>query len=293
MRNVFKYLTVVTIILVFAFYSNVAAKEQNWGPTVVAETAGKAPVLDGKTDEWQQVPVVKVMINSAVSNDPKNFTGSVEVELRAVTNADMIYFLAQWPDSTKDATHKTLHWDKEKEAYVGGKDREDRLALRFDMGGDYATCMLAGTEYKADSWHWKAYRSQSAGFVHDKMHIFSIKQIPLAKQHPSKKGDKIWVARPSDSGGKLYKSQRPIDYIGDTVPRYIVNKNVTGSIADIKSAAVWKNGKWTLELSRKLDTGHDDDVKFEKGKTYRAGAAVFNHTGDNHHSIGAFVLRIK
>jgi hypothetical protein len=215
------------------------------------------------------------------------------VRHRAVINGDTIYLLAQWPDPTKDATHKTLHWSEEEDGYVEGKDREDRLALKFDMGGDYRLCMLSGTEYKADVWHWKAYRSQTAGVAHDKMHVFSLKQIPLAKKHMAKTGDEIWIARPSDGGDKLYKSQRPVDEIGETVPRYIVNENPTGSIADVKTAAVWADGMWTLELSRKLDTGHDDDVKLERGKSYGAGVAVFDHTGDDHHSMAPFVLEIK
>jgi len=293
MKYFIKIFVGTIFILTLVMFSQASADEGQWGPKLASEPVEKAPVLDGKADEWQNVPVVKVDVKSAVPKDPKNYTGSVTVEISAVTKGDTIYFLAQWADDTKDATHQTLRWNKDKEIYEEGKDREDRLALRFDMGGDFATCMLSGTEYKADLWHWKAFRSQGAGVAHDKMHIFSLKKIPMAKEHTGKDGKKIWVSRPSDKGSKLYKSQRPIDFIEDTVPRYIPNKNASGSIADIKSAAGWANGKWTVEMSRKLDTGHEDDVRFEKGKSYRAGAADFNHTGDNHHSTGAFVLEVK
>lgn len=91
----------------------------------------------------------------------------------------------------------------------------------------------------------------------------------------------------------MYESQRPIDNIGDTIPRYLPNKEAKGSVADIKSAAVWADNTWTLELSRKLNTGHDDDVALKKGASYKAGVAVFNHTGDDHHSVGPFVLEIS
>ena len=153
--------------------------------------------------------------------------------------------------------------------------------------------MLKGVEYKADIWHWKAYRSQTAGIAHDKMHIISYAKIPKAKEHPGRNGKTLWIARPSDKGGKIYKSQRPIDNIGASVPKYLVDKGVSGSIADVKTGAVWASGKWTVEFMRDLDTGNNDDVKFEAGKSYSAGIAGFNHTGDDHHSTSPFTLSVK
>ena len=262
------------------------------GPKVVAKAMATAPTLDGKSDDWSGVAPVKVKVTPANSGDAKAYQGTVDVELRAAVNGDSIYFLAQWPDATKSDSHKTLTWSEEKDGYVEGKDREDRLVLKFDMGGDFTSCMLSGNEYKADVWHWKAFRSQSAGVAHDKMHIMSFSKLPKAKKHVAHNGKEIWIARPGDKGSKLYKSQKPIDNIGAVVPRYLVNKNASGSVADVKTAATWADGVWTLEIARKLNTGHDDDVVFEKGKTYAAGAAVFDHTGDDHHSTGPWTLEI-
>lgn len=155
------------------FSGGIVSAGEGTGPTVSCNSLGKAPTLDGKSDEWGNVPAAKVKVSPAEAEDQKNYTGEIEVEVRAATHGDNIYFLVQWPDTTKDASHKTLHWDAKEDGYVEGKDREDRLAMYFDMGGDFQFCMLAGTEYKADVWHWKAYRSQSAGVAHDKMHIYS------------------------------------------------------------------------------------------------------------------------
>lgn len=263
------------------------------GPLLTTGSLAAPPSLDGKANEWSGVSGIMVKVVPAAQGDTKAYQGEVEVDLKAAVNGDMIYFLAQWPDSTKNDTHKTLTWDKEKDGYVEGKDREDRLALKFDMGGDFTACMLSGEQYKADVWHWKAWRSQGAGLAQDKMHIFSSEKIPKAKMHPAQNGKEIWIARPADKGDELYTSQKPLDNVGDVIPRYVPNTNVTGSVADVKSAATWADGVWTLELSRKLDTGHDDDLKFEKGKQYNAGAAVFDHTGDDHHSTGAWTLEVK
>jgi len=277
------------------FFLTIAAfglAAEDTGPQVTCAPLKNAPKLDGNADDWQNVPAVQVSVNPTTEGDAKNYSGSIKVDVRSGTFGDSVYFFVEWPDDTKDDTHKTLQWSEDKDGYVTGKDLEDRFIMKFDMGGDFRHCMMAGTEYKADIWHWKAYRSQGAGVAHDKMHIFSFNQIPKAKKHPARNGKEIWVARPGDKGDKLYKTQKPLDNIGDTVPKYIVNPNAKGSVADIKSAAKWANGKWSLELTRKLDTGHDDDAKLAKGQSYGSALAVFNHTGDDHHSTAPFVLDI-
>ncbi len=41
-----------------------------------------------------------------------------------------------------------------------------------------------------------------------------------------------------------------------------------GSRADIRAKGVWREGRWTIEWARKLQTGHDDDVAFVPGQSY-------------------------
>ena len=69
------------------------------------------------------------------------------------------------------------------------------------------------------------------------------------------------------------------------MPKYILTDNPKGSIADVQCKGVWKDGKWSLEIRRKLDTKHQDDVVFAKGKSVKAGLALFDHTGDDNHVI--------
>lgn len=263
------------------------------GPTVTAASIATAPTIDGSAADWSSVPATTITVTPGVDGDAKNNTGTVDATLKAAINGDTIYFMAQWPDDTKDDTHATLTWDKAEDAYVKGKDREDRIGLKFDMDGDFTTCMLSGKEYKADVWQWKAFRSGSAGYVHDKMHIFSKAQLPKAKEHPTRDGSSIWIARPSDAGSKPYKGVTPLDNIGDSIPSYNVAKEWTGSIGDVRAASKHDGKMWTVEFQRKLDTGHDDDVKFEAGKSYKSGIALFNHAGDDHHSIAGFTLDVK
>ncbi|MFQ5888094.1 MAG: ethylbenzene dehydrogenase-related protein, partial [Candidatus Hydrothermarchaeales archaeon] len=61
--------------------------------------------------------------------------------------------------------------------------------------------------------------------------------------------------------------------IGFKVPAYISEKP-TGSARDISAKGIYYDKKWYLELKRKLQTGHDDDVQFDITKTYRLSIAV-------------------
>ncbi len=69
---------------------------------------------------------------------------------------------------------------------------------------------------------------------------------------------------------------------GDEVASIVVAP-FTGDRGDIKAAVVWKDGKWTAELSRKLVTGSKTDVQFDDlGKTYGFGVAFFDNAQVRH-----------
>jgi hypothetical protein len=68
-----------------------------------------------------------------------------------------------------------------------------------------------------------------------------------------------------------------------------------GSKNDMRGKAVWKNGRWTLEIERKLNTGEDDDVKFNPsgGLDYVFALAIFNATVLGHTPSEPVTLRFK
>jgi len=62
------------------------------------------------------------------------------------------------------------------------------------------------------------------------------------------------------------------------VPQVLL-KTPTDSISDVYVAANWKDGLWTVEVTRKLDTGHDDDVQFsDLTKDYPFGISLWDRT---------------
>ncbi len=69
---------------------------------------------------------------------------------------------------------------------------------------------------------------------------------------------------------------------GDEVPSIIIAP-FKGDRGDISSAQSWKDGTWTLELSRKLNTGSKTDVQFaDLAKSYFFGVAVFENVQVRH-----------
>jgi hypothetical protein len=168
---------------------------------------------------------------------------------------------------------------------------------------------------KADLWHWKSVRSNPVGYTED----------GFVKDNPSKKPEK---GRKRDAGNKPYKasSNRTKDkkgpaYMqnlsrsasipgsllaseaakieasstfaeGDKIPGYRIHKNWKGSFADVKTQGVWKDGKWTVMVYRKLQTGNDDDVQYNTRKKYPFAIAVFDNAHE-HNSYNSEPLKLQ
>jgi len=245
--------------------------------------------------EWKKIEGVTLALTPTVKDCDKGHLGAVDAVVKAQHTADTVAIRVSWPDATRSDTHKSFVWDEASKAYKRGSDREDRVSLMFDMGGSFSSCMLAGKVFRADVWHWKAARTGPAGLAHDKYHVYSLEPVhPKSKEFTNRAGKKVYIARPSDGGDELYSSaEAPGTKIADRVPGYAVNPAATGSIADVKAEAVHDGKGWTVTMTRKLDTGHDDDVAFKKGKSYPSAVACFDRSGDDHHSTAGFELVIE
>ena len=87
---------------------------------------------------------------------------------------------------------------------------------------------------------------------------------------------------------------------GDRIPYMLFESEDDkwgGSRDDIKGKGVWKDGQWTVEINRKLDTGHDDDIQFKvprEGTNYYVLAlAVFDRTIVSHNPSRPVSLAIS
>jgi hypothetical protein len=171
------------------------------------------------------------------------------------------------------------------------------------------------TEF-ADQWHWKAARTNPIGYTDDKWmdnKVLTKAQEPdqherrEAAHHGDDKGDgKLNYSNNKTDDGKpkfMHKSGAngsyfitkedaiPIDYSkvtfkkGATLPGYVLARP-KGSRGDIDTGGVWRDGRWTLEIGRKLATADKDhDVQFDDlRKPYYFAISIFDNDGAEVHT---------
>jgi cytochrome b subunit of formate dehydrogenase len=70
--------------------------------------------------------------------------------------------------------------------------------------------------------------------------------------------------------------------VGTVLPGVLIMGKYEGDRAQVRGAAKWKDGMWTLELVRDLKTGSKFDKDFVPGKPLYMWVAVFDHTQTRH-----------
>jgi hypothetical protein len=203
-----------------------------------------------------------------------------------------IYFLVRWKDDTKDdVAHKPWVWSTERNVYEQGAEREDMFAFGFQHTGVFTEDMLSGEPAVWDVWHWKATRTNPQGYAMDKSHHHTLeKPSGKATSYQARNGRTIWIARPEDAGDTLEKKQpAPDAYQQDRLPQYVPG-TPNGSAADVLAKGRWADGWWTLEIKRRLDTGHPDDTVFDTDRTYPMAVSTHDRTGEMDKASGVIDL---
>ena len=107
--------------------------------------------------------------------------------------------------------------------------------------------------------------------------------------------------KPANHGGTYWlKAEDKVPFddskfkAGDEVSSIMVAA-YTGDRGDITTGAKWANGKWTIEIARKLVTGSKFDVNFsDLSKTYGFGIAFFDNAQVRHaHIQEPLILQFK
>ena len=70
--------------------------------------------------------------------------------------------------------------------------------------------------------------------------------------------------------------------VGAVIPGVIISGSYEGDRADVRGAATWKDGYWSLEVSRNLRTGSKFDHDFIPGQFLYMWLNVFDHTQTRH-----------
>jgi len=314
MRRHFNIKFIIFFLLIpglahFTVQGAIAAAKQ----TLSVKSVKAAPA--GLEDQvWSTAKAIEVPFEGKEA-----FAGKkASVTTKAVYTGDSIFFLFKWADPTLSVTKEAWKYDGLKWSHMKGN--EDRISLLFEINrinnfatkGCAVTCHVppgaptakdgkfgtASEAEKGDLWHWKAARSDPAGFADDTWLGKTDMKKSGRKSDSGKGGDKSNMTddktRPKympAPGKKLAKNNILLashaveisDYsvfkAGDIIT-YRMPNIPEGSGADIKALSQWVNGQWTVMLSRKLDTGHDDDVAFNPKRSYNFAMALFDDSGD-------------
>ena len=158
---------------------------------------------------------------------------------------------------------------------------------------------------KGDLWHWKAARSAPYGYADDAW--LTVAGNPTGSYRET--GRRKDVGAGGDIKNQTQDGSRPLymqdpaiipsapgfllmeeaikitDYsifkTGDIIP-YRLPVRPSGSRFDVKATSRYADGGWMVMFSRKLDTGHEDDVVFNPKKRYSFALAVFDNSGSEH-----------
>lgn len=263
------------IVLCFFFAFSSTALAALAEHQVISHKVSSAPTLDGDINDavWEG-------IKPDVIHD---YTASVNFFMKSVYTDDKIYFCIQYKDTAENSFHKPWLWNKAKSEYFSGPHREDTFVFKWNMMDKPVNLSNFSEDlYTADVWYWKANRTNIAGYADDKKQILSDKKGKKATETVTASGKKRYLFRKSDAGKPAYKEikKAPTNFTTPLVTRYEPAKPV-GSRSDIEAKGVWKNGFWTIEFARKLNTGHSDDIQFDpkSGNGYLFGVSIYSLYG--------------
>lgn len=264
-----------------------AGRPKEQAPQVWESTYTKtAPTLDGKLEDvWQTAKPITVVVRKALGGDRAR-----PVALRALHTDDTFYMAAQWPDETKSDLRDPYVWNAAQNVYERPTRPDDQFAIEFPLEGHFDLNMLSlAHRYVADLWHWKAGRGNPIGWVDDKRHLISQEPIPKAAEYSMGGHGKVYIARPVDEGTTAYKVKpAPTTFQGEVVDS-IEQVEPTGSLADVRAKGVHDGKTWTLEMSRKFNTGHNDDAVLDPGKDNLCAIAVLDDELYWEHSVSTVI----
>lgn len=231
----------------------------------------QAPEVDGKDNDiaWENAQPIQTL----------DLTSQRLIEMTAVHDGVNLYMRIKYRDGAPSITHKSWTWSAQKDFYLQGLDREDMFVIKWSMQGQNADISLRHAKpHTADIWFWKACRTNPMGYFDDKRHEMTVDWVDKSLEIKAEDGTVGHLRRIGDEGKQCYAELFPANFTRQYLPRYTMQEP-EGSRGDVKGKGVWKDGYWTLECTRKLNTGHDDDLQMEQGGQYLFGVACYEIAG--------------
>ena len=330
MKKVVMFFLLIALIGAFAALQTPVAQTQSKGDLVLTSKKVKSAPADAGSSVWNQAQEAKIVLTGAGSVEGK----VIELKTKSVYTGDEIFFRFEWPDKDKSMNKNRWKYSGGKWSKIKGDEDRLGVVFEINRIDKFATkgCTVlchnesknekewyyavSSSKEKADMWHWKAVRSNPVGFTEDGFVTTNPSKKPEeGRKRDADNGTKAKSNRTKDKSGPAYMQDpsktapmpdtllvsqaveikgNPGFKDGDEIPGYMLYTDWKGSFADVKTQGVWQNGKWTVMMSRKLETGYDDDVQFNTRKKYPFALAVFDNAHEhNSHNSEPLKLEFK
>jgi mono/diheme cytochrome c family protein len=225
--------------------------------------SGKLP-NDPADPLWDSMDPARVVLNPLwPEKDP-----IYAVAVRAVHDGQRVAILCTWKDPLPDG------------GPVRVQDFQDGVALQFSMTEAIPFLGMGGTNHPVNIWQWKAgWQQELDGERRD-----------MREEYASMHVDTYFATSyrtAADAGNILSVSHRsPVEDanargFGTLQAQPLSGQNVNGK-------GVWRDGAWSVILTRELNSGDRDDVRFTVGKPTPVAFAVWN--GQNRDRNGRKVV---
>ena len=257
---------------------------------LAASRVDRLPAVGGRADDeaWKAAKELSLGIDL-----PGEDALRKKISLKAVHDGTSISLLIVWsdPDRSGDHTPFRLNGDVYEE---DGEKLEDGCVVAFALDGKFDSDMKAGVESSWDVWEWGAARTPD-GFARDRRHVYSFAKpegMP-SRRLTTRGGGPNFFSRPDDA-----RTPADVQVLAPETkgpPQVLQHRPQApaGSAADGRAKGEWAAGAWTLELQRRLDTGHQDDAVLAPGKTVEFALATFDKSEKGDHEVTRTVaLRI-
>jgi hypothetical protein len=289
--------------------------------TLHSKEVETAPVIDGVADDaaWTEATSITTTIGitfkSVYKGDEIFFLAIWSDSTKDIIKKEWIFDDPEWDIESSEEDSLAFNWNIDDSVADFNNQGCAVLCHPPQMKTNAAS-------EKVDVWEWKSARTNPSGWIDDKWMgpsgrdgddkvaggIEENKQtldfvddpedhddVPLYWE-PNAQGDdaKSITQSEIDSGEakeitEAFSNGSLKDEDGTTIPSNTVipfyyQSKPAGSRGDISAAGAWVDGKWTLEFSRKLNTGESDDIQFnDLDKSYYFGIAIHDHSeGGNH-----------
>ncbi len=328
MKKMIMMVVLVALLGVFAWLQTPGAQSDSKGDLVLTSQKVKTGPENADSSMWNQAREARIVLTGNGTVEGKK----IEIKVMSVYTREDIFFRFEWSDKDKSMNKNRWRFSGGQWTKIKGDEDRLGIVFEINRIDKFATkgCTVLchnesknqeewyyavdKSKEKADMWHWKAVRSNPVGYAEDGYVTTNPTQKPeegrkrdagndtKAKSNRTKdKSKPAYMQDPSKTASipdSLLVSQAVEikDYSvfkeGDEIPGYMLHTDWKGSFADVLAQGVWQDGKWTVMISRKLDTGYDDDLQFNTRKRYPFGLAVFDNAHE-HNSYNSEPLKLE